>query len=194
MRKLSDDEQGLWDRLKQSVRPLPRRRPVTKNATAEAKLADQTAPPPPAKRDKKTKQTTAAPSKTAPVAKPSPPSLAPFEEKTLRRLSRGLVGIDDKIDLHGMRQERAHLALGAFLKKSQARGDRIVLVVTGKGQEEGTHERGVLRGAVPLWLARSDLRDLVVGFEEAGRRHGGAGALYVRIRRRREARLRGARA
>ena len=194
MRKLSDDEQGLWDRLKQTVRPLPRRRAAAKNAaTPDTKAADQTIPPPPAKRDKKAKSTTATPPKAPPATKPSPPSLAPFEEKTLRRLSRGLVGIDDKIDLHGMRQERAHLALGAFLKKSQARGDRIVLVVTGKGQEGGTHERGVLRGAVPLWLARSDLRDLVVGFEEAGRRHGGAGALYVRIRRRREARLRAAR-
>jgi DNA-nicking Smr family endonuclease len=193
MRKLSDDEQGLWDRLKQTVRPLSRRRPAAKhNAAPEAKTPD--APPPPSKRDKKTKQTTATPSKVSPVAKPSSPSLAPFEEKTLRRLSRGLVGIDDKIDLHGMRQERAHMALGAFLRKSQARGDRIVLIVTGKGQEGGTHERGVLRGAVPQWLAQPELRDLVVGFKEAGRRHGGAGALYVRIRRRREARLRAARA
>jgi len=194
MRKLSDEEQGLWDRLKHSVRPLPRRRAAAKNAaTSDPKAADQAPSPPPAKRDKKIKPVTATPPKAAPVAKPPPPSLAPFEEKTRRRLSRGLLGIDDKIDLHGMRQERAHLALGAFLRKSQARGDRIVLVVTGKGAA-GEEGRGVLHGAVPLWLARPELRDLVVGFEEAGRRHGGAGALYIRIRRRREARHRAARA
>lgn len=185
MRKLSDEEEGLWDRLKQTVRPLPRRRAAPKAAAAPA------APPP--SKHKKAKHPAAAPTKIAPVAKPAAPSLARFEEKTKRRLSRGLVGIDDKIDLHGMRQERAHSALGAFLRRSQARGDRIVLVVTGKGAA-GDEGRGVLRGAVPHWLAQRDLRDLVVGFEEAGRRHGGAGALYVQIRRRREARLRGARA
>ena len=66
---------------------------------------------------------------------------------------------------------------------------RIVLVVTGKGNATA-RGRGVLRQAVPGWLARPDLRELVVGFEEAGRRHGGEGALYVGIRRRRAARLR----
>ena len=82
-----------------------------------------------------------------------------------------------------MRQERAFAVLVSFLRHAQARGARIVLVITGKGRE-GEEGRGVLRQAVPGWLARPDLRDLVVGFEEAGRRHGGAGALYVRLRRR----------
>jgi DNA-nicking Smr family endonuclease len=92
-----------------------------------------------------------------------------------------------------MRQERAHSALTAFLRRAQARGDRIVLVVTGKGAT-GEDGRGVLRNVVPMWLAQPELRDFVVGFEDAGRRHGGSGALYVRIRRRREVRLRAARA
>jgi DNA-nicking Smr family endonuclease len=86
-----------------------------------------------------------------------------------------------------MRQERAFHALGSFLRKAQSRGDRLVLVVTGKGRA-GEAGRGVLRESVPAWLARPDLRQLVVGWEEAGRRHGGAGALYVRVRRRREVR------
>ena len=85
-----------------------------------------------------------------------------------------------------MRQERAFSALSAFLRSQQASGARIVLVVTGKGRE-GSEGRGVLRESVPHWLAGGKLRPFVVGFEEAHRRHGGGGALYVRIRRRRAA-------
>lgn len=131
----------------------------------------------------------------APAQKPKPaaPSLARFEEKTLRRLSRGLVKVDDRIDLHGMRQERAHSTLGGFLRRAQARGDRIVLIVTGKGfggeATTGESSRGVLRQSVPHWLAHPEFREFVSSFEEAARKHGGAGALYVRIRRRREARF-----
>jgi DNA-nicking Smr family endonuclease len=82
-----------------------------------------------------------------------------------------------------MRQERAFAALFSFLRHAQQRGQKIVLVITGRGRE-GDEGRGVLRATVPAWLARPDFRDLVAGVEEAGRRHGGAGALYVRLRRR----------
>ena len=47
----------------------------------------------------------------------------------------------------------------------------------------GEPERGVLRRQVPLWLQLPDLREIVVGFEEAHVGHGGEGALYVRLRR-----------
>ena len=181
MRKLSDEERGLWERLKQTVRPLPRRRATQK--TSEAPSVSR-----PAKPGRKAKPAAAVPAKVERKAKPSEPPLAAFEEKTRRRLSRGLVQVDDRIDLHGMRQERAHSQLIGFLRRAQTRGNRIVIVITGKGTVSDGG-RGVLREMVPHWLSRPDLRDLVVGFEEAGRRHGGAGALYVQIRRRREARL-----
>ncbi len=183
-RKLTGEEQELWERLRQTVRPL---RPPTKRPTQELEPAEveaQSAKPLPAK----TKRAPAP--RQAPVSVPperAPPALAPIDERTRRRLGRGLVQIDDRIDLHGMVQERAFHALASFLRKAQARGHRIVLVVTGKGRM-GEGGRGVLRASVPSWLARADFRPLVVGWEEAGRRHGGAGALYVRVRRRREGR------
>jgi DNA-nicking Smr family endonuclease len=189
MRRLRDDEQQLWDRLRETVRPLPGRHSSRKKAASLQPKSPPEASPPSAQKPGKTPKPSSAPATAT-----SAPSLAPFEEKTLRRLSRDLIGIDDKLDLHGMRQERAHSALGAFLRKAQARGNRIVLVVTGKGQEDGQHGRGVLRNVVPMWLAQPELRDFIVGFVEAGRRHGGSGALYVRIRRRREARRPAARA
>jgi DNA-nicking Smr family endonuclease len=80
-----------------------------------------------------------------------------------------------------------------FLEASQARGARLVLVITGKGGRQSADSRfdapsrGVLRSVVPVWLGSAAFRHLVAGFDEAGRRHGGQGAIYVRIRRQRAA-------
>jgi DNA-nicking Smr family endonuclease len=178
-RKLSEEERELWERLGRSVRPLPGRR------SPDDPPPDEPAGPAPAAGEKPVRAARSASAPQSP-ARPEQPALAPLEERTRRRLARGIVDVDARIDLHGMRQERAFNALLAFLQKAQARGERVVLVVTGKGREGG--ERGVLRSSVPAWLSRPDLRHLVVGWQEAGRRHGGAGALYVRVRRRREVR------
>jgi DNA-nicking Smr family endonuclease len=112
----------------------------------------------------------------------------PLERKTRLALGRGTQRVEGVIDLHGMRQDEAHGALIGFLHASQARGRSVVLVVTGKGaqgQGGAFEERGVLRRVVPHWLRLADLRALVLGFEEAAPHHGGGGALYVRLRRRR---------
>ena len=87
-----------------------------------------------------------------------------------------------------MNQAEAHQALRGFLRYSQARGAKLVIVVTGKGGPFDEpppfgQERGVLRRLTPHWLREPDLRGIVLGFEEAGRAHGGSGALYVRLRR-----------
>jgi DNA-nicking Smr family endonuclease len=88
-----------------------------------------------------------------------------------------------------MRQREAHAALRRFLKSAQGKGYRHVLVITGKGAEPDARrsfyaeERGVLRSAVPHWLAAPDLASIIVSYAEAPRRLGGEGALYVRLRR-----------
>ncbi len=69
-----------------------------------------------------------------------------------------------------------------FLGGAQASGAKLALVITGKGKN-GDGDRGILRRLVPIWLASPELRPVVVGFDEAGRAHGGAGALLVRLRR-----------
>jgi DNA-nicking Smr family endonuclease len=93
---------------------------------------------------------------------PAPP-LAPLGRRVRSQLSRGRKEIDARLDLHGMTQARAHRALRGFLIDAS--------------------ERGVLRRQVPEWLSLPEFRNLVVGFEEAHIGHGGAGALYVRVRR-----------
>ena len=103
-----------------------------------------------------------------------------MDRRTKQRLTRGVTEIGGRLDLHGLTQAEAHGALARFLHNAQARDVKIVLVITGKGGGEG---HGVLKRQVPLWLEGPELRSLVVGFEAAGIGHGGAGALYVRVRR-----------
>ena len=81
-----------------------------------------------------------------------------------------------------MTQSQAHAALIHFVRSASARGNRLVLVITGKGQR-ADGEGGVLRREVPHWLRLPEFRTFVVGFEEAHISHGGEGAIYVRLRR-----------
>ena len=128
--------------------------------------------------------------KLAAVAPRSVPG--PLDQRTRTKLSRGGLEVDARLDLHGLTQRAAHLRLGRFLADAQANGARLVLIITGRGRpaEAGDSHgeaRGVLRRAVPDWLQSPEFRPFVAGLDEAGRRHGGAGALYVRIRRKRSA-------
>ncbi len=114
----------------------------------------------------------------------------------VKRLGRGRDAVEARIDLHGMRQTEAHAALRAFLMRSLSKGHRMVLVITGKGSgdreandftefvNEGRLSRGILRQRVPSWLDAPDLKAIVAGYTTAHIRHGGEGALYVQLRRR----------
>ncbi|MCJ2084370.1 Smr/MutS family protein [Methylobacterium sp. J-090] len=134
-----------------------------------------------------------SPPPPAPAPVIAPPPLAPGLERRVRlAFRRGALQVDARIDLHGMYQAEAHGALTGFLMRARAAGHTHVLVVTGKGgigkggldYDDAFSERGVLRRSVPHWLRAPELRGFVLGFEEAARHHGGAGALYVRLRRR----------
>ncbi|MFD1703229.1 Smr/MutS family protein [Methylopila henanensis] len=180
-RRLSEGERALWDAVAKTVRPLAPRPPEPEPAPPA-----ETAPEPAAK--PKPVPAAAAPRGVAAPRTPAPPPLAPLEPKLRRRLTRGVVAIDARIDLHGLRQDEAHRRLAAFLVSAQAGGCRVVLVITGKGRpDDGGDwfgpERGVLRRSVPMWLSSPAARSVVVGFETADAVHGGVGALYVRIRK-----------
>ena len=114
-----------------------------------------------------------------------PPPLAPLTRRTKKRIARGAHAIDGRLDLHGMTQAEAHDALFGFLRAKQARGAKVVLVITGKGAR-GSDDgggRGVLKRMVPMWLRLPEFRGLIVGFESAAIGHGGEGALYVSLRK-----------
>lgn len=179
-RSLSLEERTLWKRVTETLTPLPDKHPAPK----KEKLSEDPAPALPAKPTKKTPAPVRMTKKPVKQAPPPPPPLAPFDRRTLQRLVRGSVSIDGKIDLHGMTQAQAHGRLHGYLAGAQARGHKTILVITGKGGDRyGGEERGILRRVVPMWLQLPEFRSLVAGFEEAHGTHGGSGALYVRIRR-----------
>ena len=202
-RGLSGEDAYLWGEIARLIVPLRGRAaartqvPAPAAGTAAAPKAGPApapkAPPPPGppKPMPKTLAKRAAlkpgPAPAAPVPAPPPPAAPGLERRVRLALRRGALRVDARIDLHGMYQAEAHGALMGFLMRARAAGHTHVLVVTGKGgptYDEAFSERGVLRRSVPHWLRAPELRNVVLGFEEAARHHGGAGALYVRLRRR----------
>lgn len=107
-----------------------------------------------------------------------------LDRKTQLRMRRGQVQVEGKLDLHGMIQTEAHHALLNFLEAAYNSSKRSVLIITGKGLTK-SGEIGVLRQAVPRWLNESPMNAWIKGFDYAARNHGGEGALYVLIRRKR---------
>ena len=171
-RALSREEHALW-------RTVTAVRQTAARAAADAARELETAAAGSAER---TIAAAAAP--RARRSQKQPPPLTSLDRRTKQKVVRGSVAIDARIDLQGMTQERAHFALLRFVRAAHANDARLVLVITGKGARDG--ERGVLRRVVPHWLSLPELRASVLGFETAHVAHGGEGALYVRIRRKRE--------
>ncbi|NBU27656.1 MAG: HAMP domain-containing protein [Caulobacteraceae bacterium] len=83
-----------------------------------------------------------------------------------------------RIDLHGLTLDRARPALESFVTAAWSRGDRVVLVITGKGRDG----EGLIRRLTPEWLAGPSLRAMIAGVQSAHRRHGGDGAFYVALK------------
>jgi DNA-nicking Smr family endonuclease len=187
LRRLSPEEIDLWLAVTKSVSPLPGTRSAPPAAAEKSSSATQTSEPsagnPKANGVARPNPIAANP---APALRPPAPQIVPLEQRLRQKLARGRAAPDAAIDLHGLRSHEAHGALYQFLHRAQLDGAKLVLVVTGKGERDGAGERepGVLRRSVPHWLRGAEYHSIVVGFEEASRPHGGAGALYVRLRRR----------
>jgi DNA-nicking Smr family endonuclease len=174
-RGLAPDDRNLWEEIKRTIKPLRGRK-------TEIPAADDDEPRPARRTPAKAPPT---PFEQKRAIKPPPP-LAQLDRRTRSRVARGRVEIDARLDLHGLTLERARTRLAAFLSSAQSRSDGLVLVITGKGSTGGRGQgTGALRREVPHWLSLPEFRSIVIGFEEAAQGHGGAGALYVRIRRRR---------
>lgn len=173
-----EDDQALWRAVAETVEPLKGRPPPPQEFSAE--------PPPPRRAPKSTIV------RVRPVALLAPPAPLPelahgsqpgLDKATAKRLRRGKVQIEGRIDLHGMVQDVARPALERFIEAAWRQGKREVLVITGKGtRADGSV--GVLRQAVPGWLNEAPNRARVTAFTHAAAKDGGVGALYVRIKRR----------
>ncbi len=190
---LTDEDRALWDHVVASVAPLagqPRATEVTTPATTAPAAQIPSVPATnPARAVPPIPEVAARPPKS------ETPEIGTLERRKKRQIATGRLAIDARIDLHGMTQDRAHAVLRSFLYGCVARGDRLVLVITGKGgatrdEDNGwsvfeRRDRGVLRRNVPRWLAEPDLAQIVIDVAPANSRHGGDGALYIRLRGRR---------
>lgn len=180
-------DMDLWRRVASDVKPIKRDR-IGGASVPEPEPSPVLAPKAAPANARRQKLPTALPlPKAAP--RPAKPALshgflADLDRRTAQRLQRGRLPIEATLDLHGMTQAAAHEALNGFIGRSEALGRRCVLVVTGKGR--GGEETGVLRRQVPHWLNQAPLRGRVLAFDFARPEHGGMGALYVLLKRRRE--------
>ncbi|WGM37174.1 Smr/MutS family protein [Caulobacter sp. NIBR1757] len=166
------EEMALWARVAETVKPLPGRKvPRPRAEETVAKAADAHALPPKL-------EGRAALAKAVKAVKHKPPP-EPLEPNRSRRVVKEREVIAGRVDLHGLTLERARPVLEGFILGAVERGDRLVLVITGKG----SGGRETLRGMTPLWLSQPPLRTLVAGVQQADRKHGGEGALYVALKK-----------
>ena len=169
-RDLHPEEKELWRRVAKTV--TRRRLPLPPE--------DEPAAVKPAALKSNRSTTTPSKKSIAPPAKPKAAAPQPLADRGAeRRVRRGQVEIEAKLDLHGHTQDEAVAALTRFLVSAQKRGARTVLVVTGWGRGG----EGVLKRRLPDWLNSRELKPLVTGFAQAHRAHGGAGAFYVFVKR-----------
>ena len=166
-RRLSAEERALWRKVVATVRPLQG------PAVADA---EPSSPSP------------AVPNRSPVTPRPSLPAKGAgntLDASWDRRLARGLVAPDRVVDLHGHGLAAAHALLEARLDEAIASGARLVLLVTGRSPrgEARPHGRGVIRASVGDWLAVSPHAGRIAAIRGAHPRHGGAGALYVVLRR-----------
>jgi DNA-nicking Smr family endonuclease len=170
-RKLSDEDRILWNRVAKTAKPL------------KGKMVALISEPEP-KDTVAVDQMFVGESVAAPMNRPPRkewPQMHRFDASTRNKLSKGRLPIEGRVDLHGMTQSEAHGLLLSFLHRAYADGLRYVLVITGKGSSFGSD--GVLRRAVPEWLATPPFRGLISSHDSAARQHGGSGAIYIRLRR-----------
>jgi DNA-nicking Smr family endonuclease len=203
---MTSDEAELWRQLAHSIDKVRTKPRVTAHSGEPAAPAPSPPAAPPTPKGGAAERGVAAhtPRQMPASAKGQAPRPAEFDRRTLRQVAAGKVRIDARLDLHGLQQETAHARLRAFLASCQANRHRMVLVITGKGgvrplaadlcsHRKGGSEgsdpssRGVLRRSVPQWLDEPEFRAIVLGYAAAGVRHGGEGALYIRLRKAREA-------
>lgn len=154
VRKLKSDEKLIWQKVTRTV--TPRRRGSAKPLPTTEDFAAMMRLPP----------------DIAPKARPRSQSLEVNRDKKVRR---GRVTIDAKIDLHDLTQAQARPALIRAIMRTSNRNYKCVLVITGKGARLD----GVLRRNFPDWIRAPEIRPLIANYAQAHIRHGGSGAWYV---------------
>lgn len=177
-RPLTEEEKRLWQLVTKDDKPLH----VTDDGRRITEDGEAIVAPTPL-----VKQPSSI-SRQPPAKMPMPAqgAYANIDRNTADKFRKGEMQIEATLDLHGMNREKAQRALGGFLETQFTRGSRCLLVVTGKGVRKNVSdepERGILREMFPRWL--EEFSSIVLAFDVAKPKHGGSGAYYVLLRRKR---------
>jgi len=191
-KSLKPDDERLWRYVTRSIKPLEGRSKPNRPAVLPNPAPDFSAKSAGAPGNKKSLTA----SSSRPIQKkPAPVSPSPLDgppnAQWARRMRRGDVAIDARLDLHGLTQAEAHSRLLRFVSMAVAQQLRVLLVITGKGSRSGSgsrEETGVLRRNLPHWLKQSGISANILAITPAHPRHGGSGAYYVALRRARDVR------
>lgn len=172
MRSLTPEESALWARVASTIRPLSRdkedRQPVEQG--------------PPASVDRKLVAARPTKNISKPLKRPVPGTT--LDGSWDRGLRGGSIEPDRVVDLHGMSLDGAWRAIDRALDQAIARGERLVLLITGHQRSgEPSVRRGAIRAAVHDWLAASRHAGAIAAVRGAHRRHGGGGSLYIVLRK-----------
>ncbi|MEO0991811.1 MAG: Smr/MutS family protein [Pseudomonadota bacterium] len=194
-RGLSPEEQALWNRVAEAVHPLG---PERKQGTPLLQPSEPKSPPksltptevPPFRIGERKKASASSVQTVPSISDHLAAQPLNMDQKKFRRMQRGKLEPEARIDLHGQTLASAHPALIGFIMRSAAEGLRLVLVITGKGKTKDDGgpipvRHGVLKNQVPDWLRRPPCAALVLEVREAHQNHGGGGAYYVYLRRNR---------
>ncbi|TXI01887.1 MAG: DNA mismatch repair protein MutS [Rhizobium sp.] len=179
-RKLSTEDRILWGKVAKSTRPMPGR--MADIEAFEAALQAEAE----GGENSRSAKAKAVPAAAEAQEMPGPAKQPsgrhhPLERPVKRKIAKGHLALEARIDLHGLIQSEAHSMLLDFLLRAHSRGLRHVLVITGKGSSMGSE--GALKRAVPLWFSKPEFRFLISSYETAAQHHGGEGALYIRLSR-----------
>lgn len=184
-RRVSEDERALWKQVADTVKPLADRR----RAQPRGLVREVTKPMPKSIAPQTRTQVDLSGVKiggglkAAASTAAAKPFAAGLDKRSEQRLKRGQMQIDARLDLHGHTQAAAQGEALAFLARAVERGSRCLLIITGKGKAGG----GVLRRVLPHWLEASPFAGEILRLVPAAIQHGGEGAFYVLMKRKREA-------
>lgn len=188
-RGLSPEDAALWARVASSVTPFKDR---LRMAARLSKLpVEPIIPPAPPVPVKKVKGRVPPPKPVRPTPAPPPKTVhdPALDSSWERKLTRAQIEPDFTLDLHGHTLDQAYVRLDMGLSQAKAMGARLVLLITGKSRNAEAADRGTKRGAIRAktvdWLAAGQHASDIVAIRNAHRRHGGEGALYLVMKRRR---------
>lgn len=181
---LRPEDKALWDAVAKSIRPLRMSTVMAQADSDPAEFKTMLATSGDiAALDKNKAKRAQADNYQSKVSstKNDNASINPIDRKTHRKIAKGRLDIDGRIDLHGLTQSEAHTLLLRFLQSAQFRGFRHVLIITGKGKS--LQSDGILRQLVPHWLSTPAFRIYISAINDAARHHGGDGAIYLKLRK-----------